>query len=134
MSGTLIDIAQWLIPSGGLGAALAWLFSRTLRQIRTTREVHDTYKQLYENIQETLVDLQDENKKLYRAVSKLERAISRAAACRYYADCPIGRELLREREADAKSSRRKRQSGAAGDPEGAVRTDPGIESTTVDPG
>jgi hypothetical protein len=134
MSGTLIDIAQWLIPSGGLGAALAWFFSKTLRQIRTTREVHDTYKQLYENIQETLVDLQDENKKLYRAVSKLERAISKASSCRYYADCPIGRELLREREADTKPSRRKRQPGAAGDPDGAVRADPGIESAAGDSG
>jgi hypothetical protein len=129
---TLIDIAQWLIPSGGLGAALVWFFSKTLRQIRTTREVHDTYKQLYENIQGTLVDLQDENKKLYRAVSKLERAISRASSCRYYANCPIGHELWREREVDAKPPRSKRQSGNPGDSDDDISVDPGLEGATVD--
>jgi hypothetical protein len=134
MADTLTSILQWLIPSGGLGAIVAWLFSKTLRQIRTAKEVHDTYKQLYENIQGTLIDLQDENKKLYKAVSKLERVISRASACRYYSDCPIKHELLREQTVDTKPKSRKRQPANQGDEAGRIRADPGFDGGADDSG
>lgn len=126
---TFTTLLQWLIPSGGLGAIVVWLLSKTLRKIRTTKEIHDTYKQLYENIKETLVDLQDENKKLYKAVSKLERTISHASTCRYYTDCPIRHELLREQEGSTKPVRHKRQYASQGGQESGIRASPGIEGT-----
>ena len=130
----ITSILQWLIPSGGLGAIVVWLFSKTLRQIRTTKEVHDTYKHLYENIQGTLLDLQDENKKLYKAVSKLERAISRASTCRYFDACPIRDELHGEQKSDAKTGSRKRQCSDQGDQESRIRADPDVEREPPDTG
>jgi chromosome segregation ATPase len=130
----LTSILQWLIPAGGLGTVVAWIFSKTLRQLRTTKEVHDTYKQLYENIKSTLTDLQDENKKLYRAVSKLERVISRASTCRhYFSDCPIKHELLREQEDGTKSKNRKRQHTSQGSEAEQIRADPGVKGATDNP-
>ena len=67
----ITNLLQWLIPSGGLGAVLVWLTNKTLRNLRTTKEVHDTYKLLYENIRETLIELQNENNKLYKSISRL---------------------------------------------------------------
>lgn len=87
------QIAQWLVPAGGLGAVAVWLTSWVIRNTRTAKEVHDTYKTMYEDIQGTLIELQNENKKLYKAVSKLERAVSKATTCRYFADCPMRGEL-----------------------------------------
>ncbi|MBR8726485.1 hypothetical protein [Bacteroides pyogenes] len=93
MTETLSTILQWLLPAGGLGSVIVWLTNKTLRNARTTKEVHETYKILYENIQQTLIELQDENKKMYKAMGKLERAVNRASVCRYYEHCPVRVEL-----------------------------------------
>lgn len=93
MTETLSALLQWLIPAGGLGSVIVWLTSKNLRSARTAKEVHETYKLLYENIRNTLIELQDENKKMYKAVARLERAVNRASMCRYYDHCPVRVEL-----------------------------------------
>lgn len=109
MTDTLINILQWLIPSGGLGAVIVWLTNKTLRNVRTAKEVHDTYKALYDDLRQTLIQLQDENKKLYKVVSRLERAVSKAPRCRYYDTCPIRDELRDNPEISGKPKGNKRQ-------------------------
>lgn len=93
MTEHITSILQWLIPSGGLGAVIVWLTNKTLRSTRTAKEVHETYKVLYEDIGKTLIELQNENKRLYAITSRLEKAVSKASSCRYYSDCPINNEL-----------------------------------------
>jgi hypothetical protein len=93
MTDTLTTILQWLIPSGGLGAVIAWLFSRTLRNLRQTKEVHDTYKTLYEDISNTLTDVQNELDELHKELGRFRRAVSKIYSCRYYPDCPVQHEL-----------------------------------------
>jgi hypothetical protein len=93
MTDTLTNILQWLIPSGGLGAVIAWIASRRVRNTKIVKEVHDTYKTMYEDVQHTLLENRNENEKLYKAVNKLERAVSRATMCRYWDSCPIRAEL-----------------------------------------
>ncbi len=44
MIDSLITLLQWLLPTGSVGAVIVWLTSKTLRQARTAKEVHDTYK------------------------------------------------------------------------------------------
>jgi hypothetical protein len=105
----LSNILEWLIPSGALGTIAIWLTSKTVRAVRTTKEVHDTYKDMYDDIRSTLIDLQNENEKLYRAVARLERVLARAYTCRYYGTCPMRDELQRQK-ADTKPRRRSKQS------------------------
>ena len=93
MTETLMNILQWLIPGGGLGAVIAWIFSKTLRNLRQTKEVHDTYKTLYENISKTLTDVQDELDELHKELGRFRRAVSKIYGCRYYPDCPVQHEL-----------------------------------------
>jgi hypothetical protein len=93
MTDTLTSILQWLIPSGGLGAVIAWITSRRIRSTRVVKEVHDTYKTMYGDVQHTLLEIRNENEKLYKAVNKLERAVSRATMCRYWDSCPVRAEL-----------------------------------------
>ena len=45
MAETIFQILQWAIPSGGIGAAIAWIANRRLRTVEEKKKVEDTYKQ-----------------------------------------------------------------------------------------
>ena len=93
----ILSILQWLVPSGALGGVVVWLTNRTIRQTRTIKEAHDTYKVMYNDVTETLIKVQDEQKQtnieLNKAIQQLNRTLQRAMRCRYYHQCPIRDEL-----------------------------------------
>lgn len=93
MMDNLISILQWVIPSGGLGAVIAWFASKTIRNTRTKKEVHDTYKTLYEHISVTLENLQDEVDNLHKEIGRFRRSIAKMYNCSYYPNCPVQHEL-----------------------------------------
>ena len=64
---------------------------------------------MYDNLSGTLIDLQNENIKLYKAVRELNRTIQRASTCRHYADCPIRGELQKSGTIGAERAQPKRQ-------------------------
>ncbi|MFR9542669.1 MAG: hypothetical protein SNH27_11505 [Rikenellaceae bacterium] len=120
MEHLIIDILKWLIPVGGLGSVVAWLFNRTFTELRLIKESHDTFKQMYEDVKQALLDETEEKKQLRRAVSKFERAINKMFICKHYASCPVNAELKQTKEAVARvrgQPRRSnsRQSGDRGD-------------------
>jgi hypothetical protein len=141
----VMEILQWVIPAGGIGSVLVWLTSRTLRQLRKSKEIHDTYKSMYQDISETLChlsattkDLRDENENLRRGFTRLERAVTRAINCRHYNDCPVRAELQKHpdgktcepdgiRFKDGQHKRRDRTSNPGGTHSGgAGGTDTGV--------
>lgn len=89
----MMQIVQWLVPIGGLGSVVAWVVKRDTRKDRAVKEKNDIYKEMYDNLSGTLIDLQNENKKLYRAIARLERAVTRAVTCPHYDGCPMRTEL-----------------------------------------
>ena len=102
----LIQLLSWAVP-GGLGAGVTWLASRHQRRAREAKEVHDTYRQMYDDVSATLSSIQTKNNELNetldkirhengvlrRAVNGLTKAIEAVNSCRHYADCPVRREL-----------------------------------------
>lgn len=58
MADTIMQIIQWAIPSGGLGAAIGWLANRNARRAAAAKSVHDTYKLMYEDISQELIATQ----------------------------------------------------------------------------
>ena len=92
-SDLIMQILQWLVPSGIAGSLWAWLRHRENNKVLAAKERNDAYKEMYDNLSGTLIDLQNENIKLYKAVRELNRTIQRASTCRHYADCPIRGEL-----------------------------------------
>lgn len=100
----ILSLLQWLIPSGSLVALLTWITSRRLRGSRETKEVHDTYKAMYEDVHQSLITLSNENKEIRQALIRLESALARANTCRYRDICPIKREL-RQQAQDRKHER-----------------------------
>lgn len=89
---TILQILQWAVP-GGIGGAVMWLLSREVRSAHTAKEVHDTYKDMYSDVSQSLTSMREENEKLYNAILRLENAVRRANTCRYWDTCPIRSEL-----------------------------------------
>lgn len=89
---TLIQILGILFPAGA-GSFITWMFSRRLYRAKKRKEVHDIYQVMYDDVCATLTQMQDENKKLYVAVDRLERAVTKATVCNHWDDCPMRDEL-----------------------------------------
>lgn len=89
----IMQILQWLVPSGIAGSFWAWMKWKENRKVLAAKERNDAYKEMYDDLSGTLIDLQNENIKLYKAVRELNRTIQKAGTCKHYADCPIRDEL-----------------------------------------
>lgn len=123
---TILTILQWAIPSGGIGAAIAWVANRRLRSVEQKKKVEDTYKQMYDMVSQELIGLQQqnqlnyekieelrsENDKTRRALNRLSRAVEAIQLCPYRASCPVRSELQLDADDDGrKSDTGKRQRG-----------------------
>lgn len=58
MTDIIMNILQWAIPSGGIGAAIAWIANRKVKAAEQAKQVHDTYKSMYEDVSRELLNLQ----------------------------------------------------------------------------
>jgi len=115
MTDIILNILQWAIPSGGVGAAIAWIANRSVKQAESAKKIHDTYKEMYEDISQELVTIQkksdentkamealrDENGRTRRALNRLSRAIEAIQSCPHRGTCPVSGELSLDEEADA---------------------------------
>lgn len=116
----VLQILQWAIPSGGIGAAIAWIVNRKARSAKVAKEVHDTYKTMYEDVSHLLLetqkkyeetiqridDLGTENIRIKRGLDRLSRAIEAIQTCPYRASCPVYRELPDEGSSKRKGGKR----------------------------
>lgn len=119
----ILQILNFLFTPGCFTALLVWIKTKDNRKAAASRERDDTYKQMYDNLSGTLLDLQNENIKLYKAVRDLNRTIQKATACPHYRDCPLRSELQGTEEPDRRTdirpvrqpAKRKKSAGMARD-------------------
>ena len=104
-SDLILQILQWLVPSGIAGSLWAWLRRRENNKVLAAKERNVAYKEMYDNLSGTLIDLQNENIKLYKAVRELNRTIQKASTCKHYGDCPIRHELQKSGTIDTEQPR-----------------------------
>ena len=107
MTDIIMNILQWAIPSGGIGAAIAWIANRKVKDAENAKKIHDTYKSMYEDVSRLLEEnrikyeentralesLTNENDKTRRAFNRLSRAIEAIQTCPYRGSCPVNNEL-----------------------------------------
>lgn len=110
-----MQIIQWAIPSGGIGAAIAWFANRNARKAESAKSVHDTYKLMYEDVSRELLETQkkvdgstkkmdalgEENKRIRIALNRLTRAIQAIQRCPHSGNCPVSDELSLDDEGNA---------------------------------
>lgn len=97
----IMQVLQWLVPVGSAGTVIGCIFYRDLRKARQAKEKNDIYKEMYDNISGTLIELQNENKRLYKAVRQLNQTIQKATGCPHFASCPMRDELQKSERLDA---------------------------------
>lgn len=90
---TIMQLLELLFGPGCIAAFWVWIKTRENRKALASKERDDTYKQMYDNLSDTLLDLQNENIKLYKAVRLLNRTIQKATTCVHYSVCPLRDEL-----------------------------------------
>lgn len=107
MADIILQFLTWAIPSGGIGAAIAWLINRKAHDAEAAKTVHDTYKQMYEDVSQLLIEtrekyeetyekieeLSQENARTRTALNRLSRAVEAIQLCPYRAECPVRGEL-----------------------------------------
>lgn len=103
----ILQILQWAIPAGGVGTAIAWLVHRKAMNAQDAKQVHDTYKAMYEDISALLEKtqrkydetiekseaLEHETQLTRRALNRLSRAIESIGQCQYKEMCPVTKRL-----------------------------------------
>lgn len=93
---TLMQILGSIFPAGlgtAVGAVLGWLLNRRISKVRKVGDIDAAYMDNINQLREELIKIQDENRKLYRAIARLDRTVARATSCRHWDDCPIRNEL-----------------------------------------
>ena len=116
MVDTILQFLTWAIPSGGIGAAIAWIANRKVKSAESAKQIHDTYKTMYQDISREWVETQEkleksakenakaiedankENAKTRYALNRLSRAIEAIQLCPHRASCPVSGELQNEDE------------------------------------
>lgn len=102
---TIPQMLPWL--GTVLGTVFGWILNRKVNQAKSKKEIHDTFKKMYEDVSESLLTLQNENRKLHdninellekdaltrRALNRLTRAIEAIPTCDYHGQCPVLSEL-----------------------------------------
>ena len=130
MGDTIFQILQWAIPSGGIGAAIAWIANRRLRNAEEKKKIEDTYKQMYDMVSRELISLQQQNEtnydkienlrtdgdKMRRALNRLSRAIEAIQICPHRTTCPVSVELSLDQDSDTPKPARGKPTPAKGQP------------------
>lgn len=109
----LLGWAEWLIPAGGWGVVIVWLTSKAVRAARASKECHDAYKVMYDDLRgtskelsETVNNLQQENVKLYELAGTLASVLQLVALCPRSHSCIVAtklQKLIQDRKIDLDS-------------------------------
>lgn len=119
MADIILQFLTWAIPSGGVGAAIAWFFNRKAHNAETAKTVHDTYKKMYEDVSQLLIEtrekyeetyekieeLSQENARTRTALNRLSRAVEAIQLCPYRSECPVRGELQKQGDAQLPADR-----------------------------
>lgn len=85
----LTIILPYLLPTGALSAVVAWMFKRDTLRAVAEKEKDDAHKQMYDNLKQSVDDLQTDLQKHRGKIRRLEDLLFRAPSCRYYGACPL---------------------------------------------
>lgn len=76
------------LGSGGLASLITWLLNRELYRAKAMRDREGVWKEMYEGNNDALLKQNDEIRRLYDALGRLERLLFMVNSCRYYDTCP----------------------------------------------
>lgn len=99
-----MQILGYIFPAGlgtALGATFGWFLNRRLSKARQGSDIDAAYLDNINMLRDELIKIQDENRKLYRAIARLDRTVAKATSCRHWDNCPIRNELQKSGQDDS---------------------------------
>ena len=119
MADIILQFLTWAIPSGGIGAAIVWFLNRKAHKAEIAKTVHDTYKKMYEDVSQLLIEtrekyeetyekieeLSQENARTRTALNRLSRAVEAIQLCPYRSECPVRGELQKQGDSQLPTER-----------------------------
>lgn len=99
-----MQILGYIFPAGlgtALGATFGWFLNRRLSKVRQGSDIDAAYLDNINMLRDELIKIQDENRKLYRAIARLDRTVAKATSCRHWDNCPIRNELQKSGQDDS---------------------------------
>ena len=119
MADIILQFLTWAIPSGGIGAAIVWFVNRKAHKAEIAKTVHDTYKKMYEDVSQLLIEtrekyeetyekieeLSQENARTRTALNRLSRAVEAIQLCPYRSECPVRGELQKQGDSQQSTER-----------------------------
>lgn len=106
-----VELLKFGVPGGFLASIIGWLASRRSRKAQSDLEEHNIYKEMYNDIKESIREQKAEYAKVHARLGQLERAVHRVHGCEHFHNCPVKHELLRA----AKHNNRGKGDGRASD-------------------
>lgn len=116
MTDIILNILQWAILPGGIGTAIAWIANRKVKEAEQAKRIHDTFKEMYDDVSKELLakqkelndaaednakaieELNKENARTRYALNRLTRAIEAIQLCPHRASCPVSGELRHDED------------------------------------
>lgn len=116
MTDIILNILQWAILPGGIGTAIAWIANRKVKEAEQAKRIHDTFKEMYDDVSKELLakqkelndaaednakaieELNKENARTRYALNRLTRAIEAIQLCPHRASCPVSGELRNDED------------------------------------
>ena len=116
MTDIILNILQWAILPGGIGTAIAWIANRKVKETEQAKRIHDTFKEMYDDVSKELLakqkelndaaednakaieELNKENARTRYALNRLTRAIEAIQLCPHRASCPVSGELRHDED------------------------------------
>lgn len=85
-----LDLLQYVLPSGALGAALQWLLSSRLRRASLRSKEDSIYRQMYQDLRSDIVKLQKDFTILTYEHNDFKRQLYKASSCPHFDSvCPL---------------------------------------------
>lgn len=89
----LWNILTSVISGGLVVQVINWYLNRKLSKARRAGDIDATYIDNINMLRQELIKIQNENRKLYRAVARLDRTVAKATSCHHWDNCPVRHEL-----------------------------------------
>lgn len=97
MGETIKEVIIWCFTSGALSAVVTWFISRKQNRAKASKEVESIYKEMLDDVKDTLNKLSKDYNELYYMQLATQKAVAQSGACAHIAICPVRHELRKQK-------------------------------------
>lgn len=102
MGETLKEVIIWCFTSGTLTAVVTWFISRKQNRAKASKGVEFIYKEMLDDVKDTLNKLSKDYNELYDMQLATQKAVAQSGVCTHIAICPVRHELRRQKASRAR--------------------------------